>query len=292
METQPILITGAAGKLGQACQHVCHIRGLHTVALPHTDLDIADPEALALALRRYQPWAVVNAAGCVSIDAAEADAARCYRANTLGPSRLAAACAAHGAQLLTFSCDLVFDGQRASPYREHDAARPLNVYGHSKLLAEQAVLECLPSALVVRTSSFFSAWDEHSFVNQALTAARQGDVFAAADDLVISPTYLPDLLNTALDLLLDGAHGRWHLANQGACTWAELARQTLCLAGLDEAYVQGRPAASFGWAAQRPHYSALGSHYGALLPSIESGLRRHLLDEQAAQTTQAALLAA
>jgi dTDP-4-dehydrorhamnose reductase len=288
METQPILITGAAGKLGQACQRVCHIRGLPTVALTRADLDITDPAALAQALRHYQPWAVVNAAGCVSIDAAEADAARCYRANTTGPSRLAEACATYGAQLLTFSCDLVFDGQQARPYREHDTAHPLNVYGHSKLLAEAAVLDRLPSALVVRTSSFFSAWDEHNFVNQALTAARQGNAFAAADDLIISPTYLPDLLNTALDLLLDGAHGRWHLANQGTCTWAELAGQALRLAGLDEATVQARPAASFGWAARRPSYSALASHYGALLPSIESGLRRYLLDEQLLQANRLA----
>ena len=283
MKTQPILITGAAGTLGQACQRLAHIRGLHAVALSHAALDIADPTALAQALRHYQPWAVVNAAGCVRIDAAEAEAARCYRANTLGPRRLAEACAAHGAQLLTFSCDLVFDGQQARPYREHDAARPLSVYGHSKLLAEEAVLAHLPSALVVRSSAFFSAWDGSNFVSQVLAAGRQGNAFAAANDLTISPTYLPDLVNTALDLLLDGAHGRWHLTNQGTCTWAELARQALRLAGLDEATVQARPAASFGWAARRPCYSALVSEHGALLPSIESGLRRHLLDEQVGQ---------
>jgi dTDP-4-dehydrorhamnose reductase len=280
METQPILLTGAAGTLGQACQRVAHIRGLRVVALPHAALDIADPAALTQALRHYQPWAVVNAAGCIRIDAAETNAARCYRANTLGPRRLAEACAAHGAQLLTFSCDLVFDGQQARPYHERDAARPLSVYGHSKLLAEQAVLEHLPSALVVRSSAFFSAWDANNFVSQALAAARRGQPFAAAHDLTISPTYLPDLLNTALDLLLDGAHGRWHLTNQGDCTWAELARQALRLAGLDEAGVQARSAADFGWPARRPSYSALVSEHGALLPSLESGLRRHLLDER------------
>jgi dTDP-4-dehydrorhamnose reductase len=278
-----MLLTGAAGTLGQACQRVAHIRGLPLVALSHAALDIADPLALTQALRHYQPWAVVNAAGCIRLDAAEAHAARCYRANTLGPRRLAKACAAHGAQLLTFSCDLVFDGRQARPYHERDAARPLSVYGHSKLLAEQAVLEHLPSALVVRSSAFFSAWDANNFVSQVLAAARRGQPFAAANDLTISPTYLPDLLNTALDLLLDGAHGRWHLTNQGTCTWAELARQALRLAGLDEAGVQARPAASFGWPARRPAYSALVSEHGALLPSLESGLRRHLLDERVGQ---------
>jgi dTDP-4-dehydrorhamnose reductase len=266
--------------LGQAFRHVCRIRGLHTVALGRAALDITSAPSIAQALRQHQPWAVVNAAGYVRVDAAETDADRCLRENATGPQLLAAACAAHGLPLLTFSSDLVFDGRQATPYRESDAPRPLNVYGHSKMLAEQAVLAELPTALVVRTSAFFSAWDSHNFVHHALTAARAGQLFAAADDLLVSPTYVPDLVNTALDLLLDEASGCWHLANQGACTWAELAQVALRLAGLDASGVVPRPASYFGWAAERPRYSVLGSEHGALLPSLESGLQRHLDDER------------
>ena len=279
MTPQPLLITGATGTLGQAFRRVCRIRGLAVVTLDRAALDIAEAASISQALRQYQPWAIVNAAGYVRVDAAETDAARCQRENTTGPRLLAEACAAHGLPLLTFSSDLVFDGNQATPYLETDPARPLNEYGRSKLLAEEAVLTRLPSALVVRTSAFFSAWDEHNFVHHALTAARRGEPFAAADDLFITPTYVPDLVNTALDLLLDGASGRWHLANQGTYSWAELARLALRVAGLDEALVQPRPAASFGWAAARPRYSALGSLHGPLLPDVESGLRRHLEDE-------------
>lgn len=282
--TQPVLITGASGTLGQAFRRVCHIRGLHAVTLDRAALDITEAASVAQALRQHQPWAVVNAAGYVRVDEAEAEHVRCYRENVTGPRLLAEACACQGVQLLTFSSDLVFDGHKSTPYRERDVTRALNVYGRSKLLAEQAVLDHLPTALVVRTSAFFSAWDEHNFVHHALTAARQGEFFAAADDLVISPTYVPDLVNTALDLLLDGAHGRWHLANQDPCTWAELARLALRVAGLDEAAVQPRPAASFGWAARRPRYSALASEHGALLPSVEDGLHRHLEDERLMQS--------
>jgi dTDP-4-dehydrorhamnose reductase len=278
--TQPILITGATGTLGQAFRRLCRIRGLHAVVLDRAGLDIGEAASIAVALRQHQPWAVVNAAGYVRVDDAETDYDRCYRENTVGPRLLAEACAAHGVQLLTFSSDLVFAGRQTTPYTERDAPHPLNVYGRSKLLAEQAVLEKMPSALVVRTSAFFSAWDEHNFVYHALTAARQGEQFAAADDLFISPTYVPDLVNTALDLLLDQAGGLWHLANQGTYSWAELARLALRLADLDEAYVDARPAASFGWAARRPAYSVLGTEHGALLPSVESGLERHLIDER------------
>ena len=277
---QPLLITGAAGTLGQAFRRVCHIRGLHIVALSRADLDIADAAAVARVLDEHAPWAVVNAAGYVRVDAAETDAARCYRENTKGPQLLAAACAARGVQLLTFSSDLVFDGTQSTPYREHDPARALSVYGSSKLLAEQAVLAHLPTALVVRTSAFFSAWDAHNFVAHALTAARRGESFAAADDLYVTPTYVPDLVNTALDLLLDGATGRWHLANEGTYSWAELARLALGLAGLNEASIVPRPAATFGWPARRPRYSALVSAHGALLPHVETSLQHHLRDEQ------------
>ena len=282
--TQPILITGAAGTLGQAFRLVCRIRGLHALTLDRAALDITSADANEQALRHYQPWAVVNAAGYVRVDEAETDYPRCYRENTLGPRLLAEARAAQGVQLLTRSSDLVFDGAKPGPYLENDAPRALGVYGRSKQLAEQAVLSHLPTALVVRTSAFFSAWDEYNFVHHALTAAREGRQFEAADDIWISPTYVPDLVNAALDLLLDQAHGLWHLANQGAYTWAELARLALRTAGLEENCVVPRPAAAFGWAARRPRYSVLCSAHGALLPSVENGVQRHLEDERRLQS--------
>lgn len=279
----PLLITGATGTLGRAFRRVCHIRGLHAILLDRATLDIADAESVDQALRTYTPWAVVNAAGYVRVDAAETDAARCYRENATGPQVLAAACAAQGRQLVTFSTDLVFDGAQANGYDESDRPAPLNVYGHSKLLAEQAVLTQLPTALVVRTSAFFSAWDPHNFVAQALATVRRGEPFAAAADLYISPTYVPDLVNACLDLLLDGAGGLWHLANEGVYSWAELAQLAVRMAELDEAHVLPQPAAAFGWAARRPRSSALRSEHGQLLPSVASGLERHLLDEKLLQ---------
>jgi len=277
---QPLLITGGHGTLGHAFRLICEIRGIATICLGRAELDITDAEAIAAALRRYEPWAVVNAAGYVRVDAAETDIRQCYQENTLGPTLLAHACAAQQVPLLTFSSDLVFDGKQCRAYLEHDPARPLNVYGHSKLQAEQAVLAQHPKALVVRSSAFFGAWDEQNFVYHALAAARRGQSFAAAADVVVSPTYLPDLVNTALDLLLDEEQGIWHLANYGTCTWAELARLAIETAGLDSGGVVPRPAASFGWAATRPGFSALGSQQGMLLPSLESGLHRYLADEQ------------
>ena len=66
--TPPLLITGRTGTLGRAFRRVCHIRGLEAVCLDRVELDIADADATAQALQRYQPWAVVNTAGYVRVD--------------------------------------------------------------------------------------------------------------------------------------------------------------------------------------------------------------------------------
>ncbi|GAB2950823.1 dTDP-4-dehydrorhamnose reductase [Hymenobacter coalescens] len=280
-----MLITGAQGTLGQAFQRICEVRNLTTVCLSRHELDIADPVALELALQRYNPWAIVNAAGYVRVDEAENDAALCYRVNTTGPKVLAEACAHHGIQLLTFSSDLVFDGQQLVPYMEDDTKRPLNVYGRSKSLAERDVLTAMPAALVVRTSAFFGPWDEYNFVHYALQAMRGGRVFEAADDLQISPTYVPDLVNTSLDLLIDEEAGIWHVANRGTYTWARLAQLASEAAGLNTALVRPRPAAEFRWPAPRPAFSALSSSRGMVLPTVEDGLVRYLAEGGGAECT-------
>jgi dTDP-4-dehydrorhamnose reductase len=273
---RPVLVTGGAGTLGRAVARICELRGLPVVRLTRRELDAVDPAAVAAALARYDPWAVVNCAGYVRVDDAEADADRCRRENVGGAEALAAGCGRAGVRLATFSSDLVFDGRAGRPYREHDPVAPLCVYGATKAEAERRVLALDPGALVVRTGAFFGPWDGANFVHHALTALRGGAVFAAADDLTVTPTYVPDLAHATLDLLIDGASGVWHLSAPDPVTWADLARRAAGLAGLDADRVTGRPAAAFGWPARRPAYSALGTARGLALPPLADGLARYL----------------
>jgi len=276
--SRPFLITGATGTLGQAFAHICQGRGLAYHLLSRQELDIADPDAVAGVMDRYRPWAVVNAAGFVRVDDAEREPWACYRENTTGPETLAASCAERGIKLVTFSSDLVFDGEHNRPYIESDDVTPINVYGCSKAQAERLVLKALPSALVVRTSAFFGPWDEYNFVTIALRTLASGESFVAAADACISPTYVPDLVHTAVDLLIDGAQGIWHLANVGALSWADLARLAAATAGIHPGGVIGVPTSELHHAARRPLYSVLGSERAALMPSLEDALQRYLAE--------------
>lgn len=272
---KPLAIVGATGTLGQAFARLCEIRGIFYRLLSRQEIDITNPASVEATLSDLNPWAVVNAAGYVRVDDAERDVDACLQANAEGPAILAAACAQREIALLTFSSDLVFDGNLSTPYIESDPVAPLNVYGRSKVLAEEKVLSANPASLVVRTSAFFSPWDEYNFVTIALRELEAGNTFIATDDIV-SPTYVPDLVHASLDLFIDGESGLWHLANQGAIAWADLAKLAAKQAGVDGSKIIARPTQELGLMAQRPTYSVLGSNRGLLMPSLDNAIARYL----------------
>jgi dTDP-4-dehydrorhamnose reductase len=185
---------------------------------------------------------------------------------------LARACARRGIHLTTFSSDLVFSGAKRQPYVESDTICPINCYGYSKSTAENLVTRIDPQPLVIRTSAFFGPWDEFNFVAPALAALSAGKRFIAPGDCLISPTYVPDLVNATLDLIVDGERGLWHLANQGAVTWAELARRAADAADMNPHLIVECPTRDLNLPAARPLYSVLGSERGLLLPRIEAAL--------------------
>jgi dTDP-4-dehydrorhamnose reductase len=271
---QPILITGATGTLGSAFARICEKRNLAFHVLARHEMDITDPASVEAAIVRFKPWAIINAGGYVRVDDAERESERCLRENTIGPNILALASIRHALRFVTFSSDLVFDGQLDRPYVESDPVAPLGVYGRSKAEAEQRVLAADPQALVVRTSAFFGPWDEHNFLVHALNALEAGQPFTAANDLRVSPTYVPDLVNACLDLMIDGERGIWHLTNGEPVTWAELARRACAAAGVDSSRLEERPCAELGLAAARPANSALHSERAMLLPPLDDALAR------------------
>lgn len=196
----------------------------------------------------------------------------CFRENLWGPTRLAIECAERRLPFVTFSSDLVFNGLQGKPYVESDTHSPINLYGRSKARAEASVADAFPQALIIRTSSFFGPWDHFNFVHGVLDTLSKGRTFVAANDITISPTYVPDLVNAALDLLVDGETGIWHLVNSGMATWAEFARLVACRAGYERSRIYSRPRNSLGLRANRPSFTTLSSERANLMPSLETSL--------------------
>ena len=267
-EPRRLLVTGGSGTLGRSFSRVCDTRGLDHVLTSRADLDISDPRSVEAALACHQPWAVINTAGYVRVEDAERESDLCLRENAQGAENLARACAARGIPLVTFSSDLVFDGARG-PYVESDQVHPAGVYGRTKAEAERRVVAAHPGALVIRTSAFFGPWDPYNFAFGVLRALAAGEAIEASGD-VVSPTYVPDLVHVALDLLIDGETGLWHLASPGATSWRDFARRIAREAGLDPEMAAGPEEAL--------RNAALTSERGLLLPPLDTTFERFLRD--------------
>lgn len=271
----PLLITGGSGTLGKALARGCEWRGVPYRLTRREELDLADERSIAAVLDACEPWAVINAAGWVRVDDAESNSAACLAANADGAVRLARACRDRGLPSVGFSSDLVFDGRLKRPYVESDAPAPLNVYGQSKARAEQTILDLGGAPLMIRTAAFFSPYDPHNFAAHLVRALIAGEPFEAAHDLVMSPTYVPDLVDATLDLLIDGETGLRHLANQGAVSWAAFGRLIARSLNLDADLVRERHAGEFGWPARRPKHVPLSTERGQVMPALDSAVARY-----------------
>ena len=251
-------VTGAGGQLATAFERV--LEGEVFLAR-EAALDIRDADALGAAVRAFEPDAIIHTAAYTDVDRAEDDEATAYAVNVEGTRNVVQAVRGTHTLVVSFSTDYVFDGAKGRPYVETDDPDPLNVYGRTKLASEEIVLGWV-HGMVIRTSWLFSETG-HNFVKSILAKGRAlataDEPLRVVDDQVGSPTFAAHLA-TAVDeaLRLGVSPGLYHMAGSGYCSWHELAREVVALAGLP-VEVEPITTAELGRPAKRPAFSALTS---------------------------------
>jgi dTDP-4-dehydrorhamnose reductase len=227
--TRAILVAGRTGQLARSLLDVAAEREVPIMAIGRPDLDLEQPAKIERVLDAAKPSAIINAGAYTAVDQAEFEPERVLTINSEGPARLAATAARLRIPFIHISTDYVFDGRKASPYREHDGPSPLNAYGRSKLEGERAVCNAYPAALVLRTSWTYSAHG-HNFVRTMLRLAETREVVRVVDDQHGAPTATGDLAHAILDILaqydrdsLAARAGIYHLAATGEASWHDFA---------------------------------------------------------------------
>jgi dTDP-4-dehydrorhamnose reductase len=213
---------------------------------------------------------VINATGWVRVDDAEHHATACKDINVTGATLLATACRNANVHYTGISSDLVFDGSKNSLYTEDDVPAPLGVYGRTKAEAEVATAH----GLTVRTAAFFSARDEHNFATSVRTTLLASKTFTAANDHLVSPTYVPDLVEHLLDLVIDGETGIWHLSNGEELSWAAFAARIATACALPVGLISAVPGHTLDWTAARPRRSGLATSRGVRMPTLDHAINR------------------
>ena len=119
-----LLITGAAGMLGQDVAAAATAAGLETLTLSRAELDITDGAAVDEAVSRARPTSIVNCAAWTDVDGAESAKPTRLAVNGAGAGNVARAAAGTDAWTIHVSSDYVFDGTKREPYVESDSTNP------------------------------------------------------------------------------------------------------------------------------------------------------------------------
>lgn len=255
---QRVLITGASGLVGSSLADAYCRTGAEVMALRHAELDITDADVAGETIERLRPDLVFNGA-VIGVDVCEADPLLAESVNVSGPEQLAAAAERIGATIVHFSSNYVFDGERATnPYTIDDDARPINVYGATKLRGERAVAAAATRAFIIRTSWVFGPGKE-SFLSGVAARLPRGERVQAITDTFASTTFVGDLVARVIAIVERGRSGTYHVVNDGVCSHETFAREAARLVGLSEAtpLIELATEASLGRLARRPRWTPM-----------------------------------
>lgn len=245
---RPVLIIGQDTPLAIGLATACRERFIAAAIV-----DIPTHRQLQQIIAQANPWAVVFARSVSGNEGAETSAIDDCAFERGEVDAIVAACSRLDIPLILFSSADAFDGKSTHPYSE---SCPVQVPAASRdaLAAEQRWIALHPKTLLIRTGLLFGACQEDGDLLQ-LAAAHQADT--------ISLTYIPDLAHAAVDLLLDGEQGIWHVANAGTLSGAELHSHLSGIAG-------AKPRLSGS-----PRMRAITSERGWLLPHWRDAMARY-----------------
>jgi dTDP-4-dehydrorhamnose reductase len=292
-----IAVIGANGQLGHDVVRAFSDQGDEVCALTHADIELSSLESVAACLRATQAETVVNTAAMHHVEKCEQDPGRAHEVNVSGARNLATATRDLGSVLIHVSTDYVFDGTKGEPYVESDQARPLNVYGRTKLEGEQVVREVNPKHFVLRTAALYGndpcrAKGGQNFVDLMLRLARERGRVRVVDNEFTSPTATVDLARQIAALSRSDGYGLYHATAEGSCSWYEFAREIFRMADVSVTLEAASPN-EFPAKVPRPAYSVLEnrelkSRNLNLFRPWQDGLRAYLSAKQLAVTSQEA----
>jgi len=252
------IIFGASGQLGQCLKKVSKKRNFRGLIFPNeNDANILDYPSLRLLFQKHRPTHIINCAAYTAVDKAEADIDTARKVNNEGPANLAMLCKKYDATFIHVSTDFVFEGNEVKLLTEDDEAKPINVYGLTKLEGEQAIASQIEKYYIIRTSWLYSQFG-NNYVKTMLKLGSERDELSIIADQIGTPTYGIDLAGAILDIITTdkAAYGIYHYSNEGITSWFDFAKNIFDIAGIN---VKVNPIHTFQYPtpAKRPKFSVM-----------------------------------
>jgi len=266
-----ILVTGGNGQLASCIKDIEEkFDDLNFIYTGYNDLDICSLEQVNKFFESNKVNYCVNCAAYTAVDKAEEESEKAFEVNATGAKNLAIACNRHNVVLIHISTDFIFEGNKDQPYHERDVAKPISVYGASKLQGELEIQKNLKEYFIIRTSWLYS---EHgnNFMKTMLRLAQTRDEISVINDQIGTPTYAGDLAHFIVFIINSKAakYGVYNYSNEGGgVSWFDFAKEIFELSN-NEIKVNSITSKEYPTAAKRPAYSVLNKEYTKFIWNIK-----------------------
>ncbi|PKI02297.1 dTDP-4-dehydrorhamnose reductase [Glaciecola sp. 33A] len=267
-----LVIIGKNGQLAKKCLEL--VGAQSAVCLGRDDINIT-ADSLIQTLDNIKPSAIINASAYTAVDLAESEENKATAVNYNAVERLSDYCKQNGIHFVHVSTDYVFKGDKGSPYLPGDNYDPINVYGKTKMLGEQAIQDSNASgSCVLRTSWVYSEFGGN-FVASMLRFMDEKEQLTIISDQIGCPTSVDTLARACIASAHNKLEGIHHVTDEGVASWFDFAKSIQRLGlqhGLLSKVIPIKPinTADYPTPAKRPHYSVLSKDsFKAALPLVD-----------------------
>lgn len=260
-----ILVTGGEGQVAQALRRHALQKNFELFFCSHKEMDIANLQTVSSVIQRVKPDLIVNTAAYTAVDKAESEQEAAMLANYVGAKNLAIVCQQQAVPFVQLSTDYVFDGTKQHAYQEEDKTNPINVYGKSKCLGEEAIREHCTHHFILRVSAVFSEYG-NNFLKTMLRLGQEKKELRIVADQTTCPTDANDIARV-IYLLSNrifqqkASAGTYHYCGKEAVTWHQFATAIIETAKqyqpLAVEKIAAIAATDYPTPAKRPAYSVL-----------------------------------
>jgi dTDP-4-dehydrorhamnose reductase len=220
-----ILLTGGTGQVGHELLPLLGQVGV--VLSPGRDqLNLASEDSIVRVVREFRPQMIVNPGAYTRVDNAEAESDLAHSVNARAPGLLAELASEMDAIFIQYSTDYVFDGTKQGSWVEADEAKPINVYGASKLAGERNVTAVGGRFLIFRTSWVYSSRGNNFLLTIRRLAAEREEL-RIVNDQIGAPTPAQQVAAATVRVIdmvggkprEEFPRGLYHLSAGGSTSW-------------------------------------------------------------------------
>lgn len=243
-------------------------------------MDITNFPHIKELFRQFTPDVVINTSALSVPDYCETHQEEAYSVNVSAVKHLAECCRLYGSRLLHFSSDFVFDGKNPKLYTEEDLPNPVNYYGQTKFLSEQAIASICDNYAISRVVVVYGKAlpGQHGNIFKLVkNRLENNQEIKVVSDQWRTPTWVQDIAK-GVELLLPATHhGIYHICGGECLTIADIAYRVADYFHLDRSLIHPVTTEEMQEKTPRPLFSGLSIEkayrdLGYVPASLEEGM--------------------